>query len=257
MSRFLPYLAPGIAILAYYRLFIRIVGGLSGPVVRSLGLDRRYPMRHVDGMVKLALAGISQAAFAVSLMLVTHVAPSQLVLTGIHASLLVYGVFLGIGEMVFISFLCSVAMRAAMRVAPGGPTRLEDWLTVACGGWLYEYLRTLEIAPLPIALVLILIYVSGEEVVFRGLLISDFHSAGLVWAVGVSTLLFMLVQTFQIPAWRSGLFPVIGAATVGIVHGLLFVAVPTVVPLIVAHLTFFLSATLGANSRVGFERRLS
>jgi hypothetical protein len=38
------------------------------------------------------------------------------------------------------------------------------------------------------------------------------------------------------------MFPVVGATVVGVVHGVLFWVLPNVLPLIVAHLTFFLSA---------------
>jgi hypothetical protein len=60
----------------------------------------------------------------------------------------------------------------------------------------------------------------------------------------VSVALFTAAQVFRMPSWRSAMFPALGARTLGVVDGLLFLAVPTILPLIVAHIVFFLVATL-------------
>lgn len=38
----------------------------------------------------------------------------------------------------------------------------------------------------------------------------------------------------------SAMFPVIGATVMGVVHGLLFIFYPAVIPLIISHLAFFI-----------------
>jgi membrane protease YdiL (CAAX protease family) len=148
-------------------------------------------------------------------------------------------VALGVTEMTLSSFLCFLAIKAAMLVRLRTvPSELKDWLTMARAGWMRHHLRTIEIAPLPLTGALILLQVGSEELVFRGVMINVFQPAGAALAVGASVVLFTLMQAFQMPTWYSAMFPMVGAFVMGIVHGVLFLLVPDILPLIVAHLSF-------------------
>lgn len=92
---------------------------------------------------------------------------------------------------------------------------------------------------------LITLQVTMEEVVFRGVMISFLQQpVGAVAAAAISGALFAVMQAFHMPTWKSAMFPVIGALVMGLVHGWLLLATGLLVPLIVAHIVFFVFAVL-------------
>ncbi len=60
----------------------------------------------------------------------------------------------------------------------------------------------------------------------------------------VSIFLFIYMQTLHMPSKTSAMFPVIGATVMGITHGLIYLESPSIVPLILSHLTFFIFTIL-------------
>ena len=82
--------------------------------------------------------------------------------------------------------------------------------------------------------------IGAEETVFRGILIPYFNQDSVIISVIISTALFILMQAFHMPSLLSALFPMIGATVMGIVHGILFINNPSIIPLIIAHLSFFI-----------------
>jgi Type II CAAX prenyl endopeptidase Rce1-like len=233
------------AIFFYYNTLVRRLGRLSRPWAEKLRLGRRYPLRDISAALNLPLAGLSQLLFCAVLVLLTGVAVKPLFTHNFHPILIVYGVLLGVGEMALATFLCAVAMRLVTVVAPPESVGAgSDWNVIGKGGWMHYHLKTLEVVPLPAAVLSISLYVAVEELIFRGILITEFLSAGASAAVMTSVLLFTVVQMFHMPDWRAAMFPVVGALVMGILHGTLFVAVPNVVPLIIAHLVFFLVAVI-------------
>jgi membrane protease YdiL (CAAX protease family) len=183
--------------------------------------------------------------FIAVLVAATPVSVSGLGPRGWDLRLVPLGVLLGVGEAGLASQLALLASRVAELWRPGRtPVTVEGWLSVSRGGWIRYYLRTAEAAPVWLLVAASALYVSGEEIVFRGIVISCLAGLPTPLAVTVSVLLFALVQVFYTPGWQTALFPVIGAVVVGIVHGSLFVMVPDLTPLIVAHLSMFLIMVL-------------
>ena len=231
------------AIVAYYWFVVAKLGRMSRPLVYVTALRRRYPTRDVSAAINLPLAGLAQLAFCLALAAVIGISLSESFVTEFQPMLLVYGVMLGIGDMALSTFLCNVGINVADEVAPrGGPAGMSDWLTVARGGWMRYYSRTVDLVPLPLAVLSIGLYVAVEELVFRVVVLDYLEPLGAVVAVIASAALFATVQAFHMPSWRSAMFPVIGAVVVGILHGALFIAVPNVVPLIIAHIVFLIIA---------------
>jgi hypothetical protein len=215
----------------------------------SRSLRKRLPRTRysssvqADNIVRLSLAGLLQLLFLAALALALEVDVPRQLAQGFHPLLILYGALLGVGEMAFSSFLCHAVGRLAMAVAPGRvPPSMQDWMVVAKAGWMRAYLDTINAVPWTVSLGLIVLYVTVEEIIFRGILTQCFLPLGPGPAVVLSTGLFAIVQTVQMPSWSSTLFPVLGALVMGLAHGALFLAVPNLVPLIVAHCVFFLIA---------------
>jgi len=91
---------------------------------------------------------------------------------------------------------------------------------------------------------IIAIQVGAEEIMFRNIIINYFIVYGSVIAITISVLTFVLVQAFQMNAWEAAIFPMTGALVMGVVHAFLYLQVPLIWPLVLAHVTFFLCSTL-------------
>jgi membrane protease YdiL (CAAX protease family) len=152
---------------------------------------------------------------------------------------------LGVGELAVASLLGHAAIRAAMSLfGEDVPADFRSWLTLARGGWMRYYLRTAEIAPLPLAVALSVLFITGEEILFRSILIACFRDLGSGVAVLASSSAFALAQIFHMPSWHAAMFPVLGGVLLGLVHGALFAADPDIAPLVVAHAVFLVAALL-------------
>jgi hypothetical protein len=200
--------------------------------------DGSHPARDIDALGKLVAAAVAQAAFAAVLLIVLGVdlrgivdmpGPMQIAL----------GVGLGIAELGFSAFACTLALHA---VLAGSGERKGDWLGPGRGGWMGQFFASARVAPRWLFTPCVFIYVAGEEVIFRAVLIEVLRPAGTVMAVGLSVMWYVGVQALHMPSARSTLFPMVGGAVVGSVHSAIYLHVPDVVPLAIAHATFFVGA---------------
>jgi hypothetical protein len=235
--------AVAIAVLAFYALFYRTVVRHWGPAVDRaiglLGLSATRSVREIEAIGKLAAAGLAQALFAIGLLLVLGTDLDAI--AGLNPDLLALGALLGFGEVALASFLGTVVVRLDL-LRRSDERAVGAWLAQGRGGWMGQFAATVAAAPPWFALASVSLYVAGEEVVFRALVIDAAAGAGAVAAVALSAVLFVVVQVFNMPSVRAATFPVVGAVVVGLVHGVLFWQTHDVLPLVVAHITFFAGA---------------
>jgi CAAX prenyl protease-like protein len=237
-------------VLAYYYAVVGLAGAFWSRRLLRLASDHfsfstGYATDELDKTVRLVVAALMQVLFCVGLVFLTGVPLAAMMWDPVDPVLLVFAVPLGIGEAAFGSFLGEVAMRAAMQLAPSRvPAETSAWLALLKGGWMNLFVRAAESAPLPLVISLTILYVGVEEIVFRGIALTVFAPLGPLAAFTLALGLFVSVQCFHMPSWESALFPVVGALVLGTVHGLLFLAVPQLLPLMVAHAVFLLVAIL-------------
>jgi hypothetical protein len=246
----------GMALLAtlvaiYYGVVVRLVGE---PVARRVltvvagrsTWARTRSIADLDGVIRLLLAGLMQLSFVATIIALFAVQPSRILPGRPDPVLIGFGVVLGVAEAALGTQLAFLASRVADALRRGGqPLSLEAWLTVARGGWMRYYLRTAATAPFPVLALATTLYVVGEELVFRGVVLGvGVPALGPVVAGCLSVVLFVLAQVFYTPGWRTALFPMVGALAIGVIHACLFVLVPDITPLIVAHVVMFLVAVL-------------
>jgi len=240
------------AIVFYYASVDRI-GEFLGILSLPESLRRRFPARHVEAAFALVYAGILQAFFFVVLILTFR--PATLDLRSLYCDpvLGLLGIILGIGEMGLstqLAFAAIVTIETPLQWSRNVPQVVSrrdtaeriDWATTARGGWMQYYMKAMTVLPWPVGAACVLLYVFFEEGVFRGVILGSLAPLGSGPALAISVLLFMLVQTFHTPGWRTSMFPVIGALVLGIVNGALYLIVPKLVPLALAHASFFFSA---------------
>lgn len=246
-------LATCLTVLCFYAFFYRTVvkrwGRFVQPLLDRSSLATRYPVRSVEAVGKLAAATVAQVLFALLLMMLTGTSPRSVTGSRFHVDLILLGAGVGLGELALSSLLCTTAVNLVLLATSDATTsRVSEWLVEGRGGWMSLFSATSRTAPTWLTVLILCLYVTVEEFIFRGILIEVLRGAGMAWAVAVSTALFVTVQSFNMPSARAAIFPMLGAFVVGVTHGILFWSVPDILPLMVAHLTFF-AGTLGLWNR--------
>ncbi|MFZ1218239.1 MAG: CPBP family glutamic-type intramembrane protease [Chthoniobacterales bacterium] len=237
------------AVSCFYAFFYtRVVarwGRFVQPLVRRLGRERSHPVREIDALGKLAAAAGAQALFAAGLLVALGIHPRRIVSMPPITQLLL-ACALGIAEIAFSSFASALAIKAVLAVDPRGKAA---WLGPSRGGWMGLFLASHRVAPPWLFTLCVVIYVSVEEVVFRGLIIETLRPAGALVAIGASVTWFVAAQALHMPSARSALFPMIGGLVIGFVHSIIYWQVPNVVPLALAHAIFFTGALVAHVDR--------
>jgi Type II CAAX prenyl endopeptidase Rce1-like len=217
-----------------------VVGVLARRCLRPVGHHVDMPASDLEQVIRLTLAVVAQAGLLAGLVSLLHV---DLRWADRADVLLVpLAVMLGFAEMLASRFACELIIRADMALS-SGRRDLADWRALARAGWLRSYSAAFRRLPVPLAASLLIGYVVVEEAIFRGVATAEYGRFGQVVAVVASSAMFTAVQVFRMPSWRSAVFPVVGGAFVGVVHALLYVRGASLLPLIVAHVVFFVLST--------------
>jgi membrane protease YdiL (CAAX protease family) len=234
-----------LAVILYYGLGKRQIFKAAFPLGCALRLTARYSTSEATAVVELALAGGTHLLFCALTMWLFGISWANTGLLNVDPLQCVYGFLLGAGLLAVSSLLCRVAISLFQALWPAaGPGDLRNWLALSRAGWLRHHLRTIEVVPLPLALSLIAVQVSAEEFFFRGVLMQYYLPCGKAVALVFPLALFTLMQVFNMPSLQSAMFPVVGAVVMGLVHGLLYLGSPSLLPLVISHLTFFGLAVL-------------
>lgn len=218
----------------------------AGRIATLFRITRLYSFEVSKGVIELPTIVILHFLFCVLLLKLTQISFVDLRIFDLSNPLLLSeGCLLGIGVMGASSLLGRIYIEIMRYMFPKKyPSDIRNWLAMARGGWIRHHFHVLEVLPIPIALTITLGQVCAEEIVFRGVLMNYFHNNGDYIALVISTLLFMIMQIFHMSNRVSSVFPVIGALVLGVTGGLMYVHVHTLLPLIIAHITFFAVAVL-------------
>src|SRR5579864_2276399 len=183
---------------------------------------------------ELIVASISHVMLAIAMLLMWKVRLSSFAFPGFGT--LILGAALGASEMALGSLVCRVVISIVNRQG-GFTASLDQWIAISKGGWLQHHVGGLAAAPLGVSLLFTALQISAEEVIFRAVLAAVIGSIiGPLGVVGISTALFCGMQMFHTASWRNAIFPVFGALVMGPIHMYLFLAVPNIWPLVVAHI---------------------
>ncbi|MEU1330392.1 CPBP family glutamic-type intramembrane protease [Streptomyces sp. NPDC005865] len=258
MSTALRVLVLVTVVIVYYwlgkALLFRAVRRLAA--VTRVGPARWGTAQRAD-VFELAAAGASHVVVVAVLLAVSGIGPGILVGGLGRPELLALGALLGVGELAIGSLLCRALIEVRLAGGGGGGggsvrsraredhgMSLRSWLGRSRGGWIRHHLTALKVLPLWAALGLTGVQVASEELVFRGIALAWLRDAGPAVALTTSIVLFVVMQAFFMSSWRGAMFPVVGGVVMGVVHGLVFWAVPDVAPLVVAHVVFFVFAVI-------------
>lgn len=222
------------------RLALRAARAIAPRFARSV------PTAQVTSVVALIISGSSGIALAIVMILAAGTPLIGLFGEHLQPGLLLLGVGLGIAEAALSLLLASSAMAATIpvRFAQLGREAQFELAIVGRGGWIRSYSHALNLLPIPFALAVVMLPLAAEEMLFRGMALTFLRSSGPLVAILGSTVLFIAVQFTGMPSWFSALPAACGAIVVGLAHGYLFWSVPTLFPLLIAHLVYFLFVAL-------------
>jgi hypothetical protein len=220
---------------------------LVAPAVRLLLGHFRNP-RHPVGDLENVLTLMFSAALQILLFFLllaacTGVEFGEVGRSAGQPQLLVYGAILGAGEMLLSSFLGLLVIKVSAAFPKAG-NPLVHWRVAMNSGWMRLFQTTVKLLPLPAAIAMVVLYVGVEELIIRGIVVNALLPLGEVAAIVLSTAIFAGYQVFNLPSWRVALFPVLGALVIGPVHAILYVRIPDIWPLVVAHVTYFIIVAL-------------
>ncbi|MBT5471993.1 MAG: CPBP family intramembrane metalloprotease [Nitrospina sp.] len=210
-------------IISYYSFGIRLLRPISYSVAQRTLAFVSIPYVDWMGLWKLLGAIVFQALFAILLLLILDVEYLSLIQTFPGISDLVYGVSLGLGLLGTSSMLCFIVLKLAMNLFPVADlSEKEDWSLLVQGGWMAEFKSSCRVVGRWGTLFLALLYITTEELIFRGIIVTVAGSLGVLVAVALSSILFTLAQLTVVTGWRSSLFPVTASLVVGPVHAWLY-----------------------------------
>jgi hypothetical protein len=234
-----------IIMITYYKYIKSFIIYCAPFVTKQLSLTRYFPKSDIEGTIELALIAMSHVLFCTVLITVI---PIDWPVTKIKWTFIpiysLYGILLGIGCMGISGLFCKVAVQVINTIKKDNQYDLKTWLTIARGGWIKHHLQSIEILPIYLSLFILAMQVGSEEVIFRGILLNYFMPFGKLTAFFSAWSLFIVMQGFLMYRWQTALFPMIGATVMGFVHSVLYLQVPLLWPLIIAHITFFLFSVI-------------
>lgn len=225
-------------IFLYYWQCTGWTGAAGRYLVRRGFIGRGLPLRDAEAGPRLIAAGLGQAALFLTLSQIVGSQDWTLVAQPIN---LIGAGLLGIGEMAIGSYLSLLFIRIATALDVS-PESASQWISLGRGGWMQLYAGAFRAYSPFMAVGGALLYVVMEECVFRGIVVGLLLPFGDVAAICISTGLFILVQRLHMPSWRAALFPAAGALVVGAIHAGLLILTKDLLSVVVAHVSFFVSA---------------
>jgi CAAX prenyl protease-like protein len=209
----------------------------------TLPLTAHHSTAAVVSLLSVGGSGLSGIALYVAASVALGRSPLQAALGPAQAlPLLPLGVLLGLAEAALALLLATALLQLTLpfRLARVGREAFLDLLVMGRAGWIRAYLLVLRMLPLPLAIGVILLPLAAEELLFRALAVGLLRPLGLLAAISISLLPFLAVQRVGMASWFTSLPAMVGAVVVGLVHGYLYWYIPSVAPLLVAHISFFL-----------------
>jgi len=234
-------------VLTYGRLLV-IANRLARAAVQRVQ-PRTVPFRDAVGIAVLPAWFVVIGVVYVPVAVIYGLPIARLYTDHFHVRDIVYGVFLGIAEAAVIMTLSVnlAALLAPLRKLQRGGNPILEHRLLAQSGWMRTYQYPLMWLPRPLAICVVALPMCGEELVFRATGIPLLSPLGVWPAVALSTLLFMAVQTAHLPSWYQAVGPMSGALVLGVVQGTLFARDGNLLPLQIAHVTFFLMIATGVR----------
>ncbi len=232
-----------IVIQVYYLHIKKFIFAQAPPWARVFGLTHRYPVTAAAGVLQFIVIACTHMLLSASLCRYLGINP----LSSLSLSLIsgMWCVVIGIGCVTVTTLLCQLGMLLASTFFSAAvPVNAAEWWRIARAGWMRHHQHNMAILPRSIALLMVCLQLTAEEIIFRVIMLQLFSEAGSVIAIILSTTFFMYMQIFHMPSFASAMFPVLGALVLGCVNAVLYELTHSVTALIIIHMSYFIVAVL-------------
>jgi len=230
----------GSFILMSYALCQRGVPKRSRRIAIALNSTYRRPLKELDQLVQSCLWVLILPLVCICTLFILRVKPSQLVDANVRTILLSYGVLVGLGEASVGRLLCYIALSLPWFSSHlARRTRLNEEAGSEVARW--HTLGQKGLARFAVLTVIAFLLAAVEEIMLRGAMIAAAPTTSKIPTVAFCVVLSLLAQRFGNTASRNVLFSLIGTSVSAPIHGLLFLVIPDIRPLIIADLTVCLS----------------
>lgn len=234
-----------IIFVGYYWLIKRLFGVISERVAGRIPGGSRLSTRDLYSVLKTGLGVASQATLIVVVMILVPQTRFQRDRVVVGLLWTPAGLILGIAEMAasimvaqyllrLLNYFGVLTKRSSLQITP------ETWVDISRGGWMGSVTAIRRDLPKAVGISIIWLQVACEEIMFRQCFPGILGGDSGQW---ISALLFVVMQVFGMPSWRSALFPVIGAIIMAAAHAQIAIGSGLILPLIVAHATSFFAAS--------------
>lgn len=241
MTLLYPLMISSLFVVFYYGTFKKLLRRPSYWLAKFLGLTKKYSLEEAAGAIGFILTTLSHFLFFLLLCFILNIHYHPLGISHFKLRDIFLGLLLGLGIGGNVAMVAMILIKFLIQFTP--LTQQQLFVTLSCG-WLkkYEYLRS--ITPIFISIPFIFLQLACEELIFRGVFVNYLLKHGVTISILISTLLFSIMQTFQMPNLRASFFPLIGALAMGPIHSYLFLATGSIWPFIFSHFSFFILFTL-------------
>lgn len=236
-----PVFTAALLVVLYYSIFKKILHKPAYYLASSLRITKKFSLEQSKGAIGFILVVFSHIMFVIFSCAILKISILNLGIQVVNVKLIMIGILLGAGLAGTTAILSLFVIKLLARYFKASESKIFASLS---SGWFksYEYLKS--VFPFWISYPLIVLQLSCEELVFRSIFINYFMIFGLSIAVIISSILFIVMQFFQMPNLRSAFFPVLGAVFMGPVHGYLYAMTGEIWPLIFSHTIFFIIFTM-------------
>ncbi len=235
-------IAPQIIFVLFYYNYGKKIFILAAEKITKKGLiQANFALKELKGVIELILIVLSHMLFLFLIATYSRIPLSSIFTSShFHWSSVPLGIALGIGQVALSSTIGLILIKIIEHIAPEkAPRSIEGWIVQSRSGWIKHHYDILERFPLLIAASVIVLQITCEESVFRGVLLNSFLPISPTFAILFSTFLFVSIQAFLMPSKLSSMFPIIGAIIIGLSNGYLYYNSPNIYPMIVSHAVFF------------------
>lgn len=242
MQFFKVFVVTFVLLVGFYYYFKKLIFSYAPKIASKTPLIYKYPYAQVVGLIELFAVASFHVLFCLVLLRAFDINMRFIFLNFTLLDCFL-GVLIGVGSMGTSVLFCTVAMKLIDYYAlrKGKKARsLSEWYAISGAGWIRHHKHNIQILPLFLAIIIITMQVGSEETIFRSVLFQAYSPFGVKTAFFISTALFVYMQIFHMPSMLSAMFPMVGASVMGVVHGLLYIYHPSMVPLIISHIAFFI-----------------
>ena len=200
------------------------------------------PLSDLRNIIELVSAGVSHSVYVVGIFFLLAVKFQSFIPSFELLIQCILCVVMGCFEMALSSLICRLYIECFLFMKKD--LSMQEWLSSSRSGWIQHHIQAYLHLPKKFSIFFTFLNLFCEELIFRQGFCDAFSNCSVAFRMVLSTGFFVWIQTFFMPDWKVAVFPCVGALVVGLIHSYLYCHGVHILPLALAHLSFFLFAVI-------------